>query len=82
MSSVRIALANIRVPTTPDDSVRLATSAVADAGRRGAAVICFPECFVPGYRWPGQAGAAARSRVPRARVGRGGGCRQDSPASP
>ena len=51
---VRIALANIRVPTTPDDSVRLATSAVADAGRRGAAVICFPECFVPGYRWPGQ----------------------------
>jgi predicted amidohydrolase len=44
----------MRVPTTPDDSVRLATSAVADAGRRGAAVICFPECFVPGYRWPGQ----------------------------
>jgi predicted amidohydrolase len=42
------------MPTTPDDSVRLATSAVADAGRRGAAVICFPECFVPGYRWLGQ----------------------------
>jgi predicted amidohydrolase len=53
IGNVRIALANIRVPTTPDDSVRLATSAVADAGRRGAAVICFPECFVPGYRWPG-----------------------------
>jgi predicted amidohydrolase len=54
MSAVRIALANIRVPTTPDDSVHLATSAVWDAGRRGAAVICFPECFVPGYRWPGK----------------------------
>jgi predicted amidohydrolase len=54
ISDVRIALANIRVPKTPDDSVCLATSAVADAGRRGAAVICFPECFVPGYRWPGQ----------------------------
>src|SRR4051794_32872541 len=54
ISNVRIALANIRVPTTPDDSVRLATAAVADAARRGAAVICFPECFVPGYRWPGQ----------------------------
>src|SRR5688572_31955241 len=53
MSTVRIALANVRVPTTPDDSVRLATSAVADAGRQGAAVICFPECFIPGYRWPG-----------------------------
>jgi predicted amidohydrolase len=54
---VRIALANIRVPATPDDSVRLATSAVIEAGRRGAAVICFPECFVPGYRWPGTTAA-------------------------
>lgn len=54
MSTVRIALANVRFPTTPDESVRLATSAVTDAGRRAAHVICFPECFVPGYRWPGQ----------------------------
>jgi len=53
MSTVRIALANIRAPATPDESVRLATAAVADAGRRGATVICLPECFVPGYRWPG-----------------------------
>ena len=53
MSTVRIALANLSVPATPDESVSLATSAVRDAGQRGAAVICFPECFVPGYRWPG-----------------------------
>jgi predicted amidohydrolase len=53
MTTVRIALANIRPPATPEDSVRLATAAVTDAGRRGAMVICFPECFVPGYRWPG-----------------------------
>lgn len=53
MSVVRVALANIRVPATPDESVRLATSAVADAGRQRAAVICFPECVIPGYRWPG-----------------------------
>ena len=53
ISTVRIALANIRIPTTPDDSVHLATAAVGDAGRQGAAVICFPECFIPGYRWPG-----------------------------
>ena len=53
MSTVRIALANIRIPATPDESVRLAISTVADASRRGAIVICFPECFVPGYRWPG-----------------------------
>jgi predicted amidohydrolase len=42
------------VPATPGESVGLATSAVAEAGRRGATVICFPECFVPGYRWPGR----------------------------
>jgi len=52
MSTVRIALANLRVPATPTESVALATSAVVEAGRRGAIVVCFPECFVPGYRWP------------------------------
>lgn len=53
MSNVRVALANIPVAPTPDESVALATSAVAEAGREGAAVICFPECYVPGYRWSG-----------------------------
>lgn len=53
MSRVRIALANVRVPSTPQESVLLATSAIDEAGRQGAIVICFPECFVPGYRWPG-----------------------------
>lgn len=51
MTTVRVALANIRVPATPQDSVLLATSAVVEAGRQGAVVVCFPECFVPGYRW-------------------------------
>lgn len=54
--TVRIALANLREPTAPDDSVQLAIAAVAEAWRRGAAVICFPECFVPGYRWPDRPG--------------------------
>ena len=58
MSTVRIALANLRVPATRDESVRLATAAVADAGGRGAGVICFPECFIPGYRWPGTSAPA------------------------
>lgn len=53
MNTVRIALANIRVPSTPMESVQLATSAVAEAGRQGALIVCFPECYVPGYRWPG-----------------------------
>ena len=55
MSTVRIALANLRMAATPDESVRLATTAVADAGGQGAMAICFPECYVPGYRWPGVA---------------------------
>jgi predicted amidohydrolase len=55
MSAARIALANIRIPATPADSVGLAVAAIAEAGRCEADVICFAECFVPGYRWPGAA---------------------------
>ncbi|HEY0712052.1 MAG TPA: carbon-nitrogen hydrolase family protein [Polyangia bacterium] len=46
----RIALANLRFPVSPQDSVARAIGAVSDARRAGADVICFPECFVPGYR--------------------------------
>lgn len=53
MSIVRIALANVRVPTSAAESVRLAIEAIADAARQGATLVCFPECFIPGYRWPG-----------------------------
>ena len=52
MSTVRIALANLRAPTTPEESVELATAAISAAGRQQARVLCFPECFIPGYRWP------------------------------
>ena len=54
MASVRIALANIPYPPTPDESVALAEWAIADAGRERADIVCFPECYVPGYRWPGR----------------------------
>ncbi len=53
MSTVRVALANLPEPATPNESVLLATSAVADASRWEAGIVCFPECFIPGYRWPG-----------------------------
>ena len=54
-TAIRIALANSRIASTPDESVDLATAAIAEAGRRQARVICFAECCVPGYRWPGSA---------------------------
>jgi predicted amidohydrolase len=79
VTTVRIALANLRVPEGPDDSIALAERAVADAAAAGAAVVCFPECFVPGYRvgkalpppdpafleraWAAIRAAAARSQV-------------------
>jgi predicted amidohydrolase len=55
MSTVRIALANLRQATTPDESVALARGAVAQAAAERAVVVCFPECYVPGYRTPGRA---------------------------
>jgi predicted amidohydrolase len=54
VTSFRIALANIRFPATPDESVRLAEDAIARASLERAALVCFPECFVPGYRAPGK----------------------------
>jgi predicted amidohydrolase len=53
LETFRIALANLRSPTTPDDSVALAVNAVAQASAQNAAIVCFPECFVPGYRGAG-----------------------------
>ncbi|HET9423897.1 MAG TPA: carbon-nitrogen hydrolase family protein [Gemmatimonadaceae bacterium] len=50
MTIVRVALANLRAAASADESVTLARQAIADAGEAGAAIICFPECYVPGYR--------------------------------
>ena len=50
----RIALANIRFPATREESVTLAQQAIAEAGTGHADVVCFPECFVPGYRGMGK----------------------------
>lgn len=54
MSHSRIALANLRFPATPEESVTLAEQAIAQASVESADLICFPECFVPGYRGPGK----------------------------
>ena len=50
MTNFRIALANLRVPGSPDESVALALEAIRRASAEGAEIICFPECYVPGYR--------------------------------
>jgi predicted amidohydrolase len=52
MSTFRIALANLRFPATPEESVALAEQAIVQAAGEHAGLICFPECFVPGYRSP------------------------------
>ena len=79
MNMFRIALANIRFPATPDESIMLAEKAIARASVERAGLICFPECFIPGYRigklvppsevrflegaWSAVASAAARANI-------------------
>lgn len=47
---MRIALANLPYPTSPADSVAQAVAAIEQAAAGGASIVCFPECYVPGYR--------------------------------
>ena len=54
MNPVRIALANLRFPATPEESIALAEHAIDQASIKGARIVCFPECFVPGYRGIGK----------------------------
>jgi predicted amidohydrolase len=50
MAQVRIALANLPYPDSRHDSVTKVVAAIADAAAAGAAIVCFAECYVPGYR--------------------------------
>jgi len=59
MTPVRIALANLRYPHTPEDSVARVERAIAQAAAERAALVCFPECYVPGYRGLGHGPPAA-----------------------
>lgn len=54
MAPFRIALANLRGPATPEESVALAVEAIGQASTAGAGIVCFPECYVPGYRGMGK----------------------------
>jgi len=52
---VRIALANLAFPESPEDSIRRVTRAIEEASSRDASIVCFPECYLPGYRGAGKA---------------------------
>ena len=54
MDAFRIALANLRYPASPEESVALAEGAIRQAADSRASIICFPECYVPGYRGLGK----------------------------
>src|SRR5437016_10822051 len=54
MSPFRIALANSQFAATPEESIALAEQAIAQASLERAGLICFPECFIPGYRGLGK----------------------------
>lgn len=54
MSSVRIALANLPIPATAQESVSLAVHAIEQAAALRADIVCFPEAYIPGYRAVGK----------------------------
>ena len=54
MHNFRIALANIRYPSSPEESIELAEQAIAKAAEERAGIVCFPECYIPGYRGLGK----------------------------
>lgn len=51
---ITIALAQLGYPASADDAVRTAVATIAEAADAGAAVVCFPECYLPGYRAAGR----------------------------
>ncbi len=62
MTTLRIALANLEIPSSPQDSVERVLRALPEAASAGARLVCFPEAYVPGYPWgerrPGLVSAA------------------------
>ena len=50
MAQVRVALANLPYPASPDDSVAKVVEAIGAAAAAGALIVAFPEGYVPGYR--------------------------------
>src|SRR5438045_1538780 len=47
---LRIGLASPRVATTREDGLATAGRFLAEVAAQGAAIVCFPETYLPGYR--------------------------------
>jgi predicted amidohydrolase len=58
MTAFRIALANIPFPESREESVTRVTDAIGQAAAEGARAVCFPECYIPGYRGFGRTAPA------------------------
>jgi predicted amidohydrolase len=54
VSTFPIALANLCFPSSRAESVAVAEEAIRQAAIKRARLICFPECYIPGYRAPGK----------------------------
>ncbi|TWT70570.1 Carbon-nitrogen hydrolase [Crateriforma conspicua] len=50
MPSIRIALANVRPARDADHALEIVLETMVAAAKGGASIVCFPECFLPGYR--------------------------------
>lgn len=48
MATIRVALANTPFPSTRQESLEIVLETMNAASSGAAAIICFPECFVPG----------------------------------
>jgi predicted amidohydrolase len=50
VATIRIAVASTPLTAGLEEAVPAAIAAVAEAGRRGARIVCLPECAIPGHR--------------------------------
>ncbi len=52
ITTVRVGLAQFPMPASIAEALEAAEVAIREAASKEAQIVCFPECFVPGYRMP------------------------------
>ena len=50
MATIQVALANTRIPLNRQESLEIVLETMKAASSGAATLVCFPECFLPGYR--------------------------------